>query len=107
MNVGNMVGIALGIKLVNGKIRPKFKKKITFGLIIIGFLMIAFLCGIVYGLMTSDYEIVGIGILGILSFGYIILISPYTQKSDNYYIEFQDENTLSSFILLSIDLIYE
>ena len=99
MNIGNVAGIALGIKLINGKIKPKFGKGAIIGIIIMFLLLIAFLIGFIYGLLSFDFEFIFMCACGLFGFGYILLISPYTQSSKNYYIEFESENSLNNFKL--------
>lgn len=99
MNIGNITGIALGIKLVNGKIKPKFGKWAIIGIIIMFLLLIASLIGFIYGLLSFDFEFIFMCACGLFGFGYLLLISPYTQSSKNYYIEFESENSLDNFKL--------
>ena len=99
MNVGNVAGIALGIKLINGKIKPKFSKGAIIGVIIMFLLLLASLIGFIYGLLNFDVELIFGGACGLFGFGYLLLISPYTQSSKNYYIEFESENSLNNFKL--------
>ena len=99
MNVGNVAGIALGIKLINGKIKPKFGKGAIIVIIIMFLLLLAFLIGFICGLLSFDFEIILICACGLFGFGYLLLISPYTQSSKNYYIEFESENSLNNFRL--------
>lgn len=99
MNIGNITGIALGIKLVNGKIKPKFGKGAIIGIIIMFLLLIASLIGFIYGLLSFDFEFIFMCACGLFGFGYLLLISPYTQSSKNYYIEFESENSLDNFKL--------
>lgn len=99
MNVGNVAGIALGIKLINGKIKPKFGKGAIIGIIIMFLLLFASLIGFIYGLLNFDVELIFGGACGLFGFGYLLLISPYTQNSKNYYIEFESENSLNNFKL--------
>lgn len=99
MNIGNITGIALGIKLVNGKIKPKFGKGAIIGIIIMFLLLIASLIGFIYGLLSFDFEFIFMCACGLFGFVYLLLISPYTQSSKNYYIEFESENSLDNFKL--------
>lgn len=99
MNIGNVVGITLGIKLVNGKFKPKFGKGAIIGIIIMFLLLIASLIGFIYGLLNLDVEFILMCGCGLFGFGYLLLISPYTQNSKNYYIEFESENSLAGFKL--------
>ncbi len=99
MNIGNFVGVALGIKLVNGKIRPKYGAGAIIGIAIMSLFFIGFFCAFIYGLINMNLEFVVMPAIGMFGFGYLLLISPYTQKSSNYYIEFQNENSLAGFKL--------
>ena len=56
-------------------------------------------CVFIYGLKNMKLEFVGMSAIGMFEVGYLLLISPYTQKSSNYYIEFQNENSLVGFKL--------
>lgn len=99
MNIGNFVGSTLGIKLVNGKIRPKYGIWAIIGISIMVLFFIAFFCAFIYGLININLEFIVMPAIGMFGFGYLLLISPYTQKSSNYYIEFQNENSLAGFKL--------
>ena len=97
MNIGNFVGAALGIKLVNGKIRPKYSSGAIIRIIIMTLFFIGSFCAFIYGLININFEFIVMPAIGMFGFGYLLLISPYTQKSSNYYIEFQNENSLADF----------
>ncbi len=99
MNMGNFVGAMLGIKLVNGKISPKYGTAAIVAMIIMVFFFILFCGTMIYGLINIDMEVIVMSVCGLYGFGYLLLISPYTQKSSNYYIEFQSENSLAGFKL--------
>ena len=99
MNIGNFVGAALGIKLVNGKFRPKYGVGAIIGIAIMALFFIGFFCAFIYGLISMNLEFIVMSAIGMFGFGYLLLISPYTQKSSNYYIEFQNENSLVGFKL--------
>lgn len=99
MNIENVAGIALGIKLTNGKIKPKFGKGAIIGIIIMFLFCLASLIGFIYGLLSFDFEIIFMCACGLFGFGYLLLISPYTQSSKNYYIKFESENSLNNFKL--------
>lgn len=99
MNVENVVGIALGIKLVNGKIKPKYGKGAIFATIIMFLLLIASLIGFIYGVLNLNTEFIFMCACGLFGFGYLLLISPYTQNPNNYYIEFESEDSLNNFKL--------
>lgn len=97
MNFGSVAGAILGVKLVNGKFKPKFGAKAIVGVIVQALFCIGFLIGLIYGIITFNLEFIIMCSLGLLGFGYLLLISPYTQKSKNYYIEFVSENSLAGF----------
>lgn len=99
MNIGNLVGVELGIKLTNGKFKPKYNSKAIIVIIIMALCIIGFFCAFIYGLVNIDFEFIIMPAMGMFGFGYLLLISPYTQKSSNYYIEFQNENSLVDFKL--------
>lgn len=99
MNFRNIPGIIQGINLVNGKFKPKFGIITIISIVIMILLVIGFSCAFIYGLINFNIEFMIMPGLGIFSFGYILLISPYTQKSSNYYIEFQSSNSLAGFQL--------
>lgn len=99
MNIGNFVGLELGIKLVNGKIKPKYGVRGIVSTIIMILFFLGFFCAFIYGLININVEYIIMPMIGMYGFGYLLLISPYTQKSSNYYIEFQNENSLSGFKL--------
>ena len=69
MNIGNIVGTSLGIKLVNGKIKPKYGRGAIIGMIIMVLIFIAFCCGLIYGLITIDFELIFASICGTFGFG--------------------------------------
>lgn len=99
MNIGNIVGIGLGIKLVNGKIKPKFGKGAIISTIIMFLLLVVSLVGFVYSLLVLDVEFILMFALGVFGFGYLLLVNPYIQNSNNYYIEFESEDSLNNFKL--------
>lgn len=95
----NIVGMALGIKLVNGKIKPKLSKEGIISTTIMIIIFIASLVGFIYTLINLNIELLFACLCGILAFGYLLLISPYTQNSENYYIEFESQDSLNNFKL--------
>lgn len=99
MNIGNIVGIGLGIKLVNGKIKPKFGKGAIISTIIMFLLLVVSLVGFVYSLLVLDVEFILMFALGVFGFGYLLLVNPYIQNPNNYYIEFESEDSLNNFKL--------
>ena len=99
MNIGNIVGIGLGIKLVNGKIKPKFGKGAIISTIIMFLLLVVSLVWFVYSLLVLDVEFILMFALGVFGFGYLLLVNPYIQNSNNYYIEFESEDSLNNFKL--------
>lgn len=98
----NIVGIALGIKLVNGKIKLKFDKKGIIGIVIMIIIFIASLIGLIPSILNFNIELIFVCLSGICVSGYLLLISPYTQNPENYYIEFESENSLNNFKLSCI-----
>lgn len=99
MSISNIIGATLGIKLINGKIKPKFGIKAIISIIILFLLFAISLLGFIYGLLNFDIELLFAGVCGLFGFGYLLLISPYTQNSKNYHIEFETENSLHNFKL--------
>ena len=47
-----------------------------------------------YGLINMNFECIIMSAVGIFSFGYLLLISPYLQNSNDYYMKFENENSL-------------
>lgn len=99
MNSGNIAGIALGIKLVNGKFKPKFNLLSYIVVTIFILLFIAFFAAFIYGIMNLNLEFIIMSSIGMFGTGYLILITPYTQRATNYKIEFRNENSLAGFKL--------
>lgn len=99
MNVASVVGTALGIKLVNGKLKPKFSSSAIIVIAIMILSIIGLLCALIYGVINFNIEFIIFPSIGIFGFGYLLMASPYTQKSSNYNIEFQSENSLQDFKL--------
>lgn len=99
MNIGNFVGAALGVKLVNGKIKPKFGQRAIFGMIFLIIMLICSIIGFIYGILSGNGNFIFMPLIAIVAFTYLLLIMPYTQNSNNYYIEFQNENSLADFKL--------
>lgn len=95
-----ITGTSLGIKLINGKIKPK-KRSIKTSIVIIIFilLLIIFSITFLYGLINLNIEYMlfcGITIWGI---SYLLLISAYTQNSNNYYIKVKTDDSFEGFEL--------
>ena len=99
MNIGNIAGIIAGIKLVNGRFKPKFDTRSIIIIIFMFILTIAFFIALIYGLIKLETKLIFMGACGVFGFGYILLISPYTQSSKNYKIEFESDNSLNNFKL--------
>jgi len=99
MNNSNITGITLGINLINGNFKPKFRISAIISIIIMILFVIGCICAFIYGIIKLNIEFIIMPAIGIFSFGYLLLISPYTQKSKNYYIEFQSPNSLVAFKL--------
>lgn len=100
MNIENIIGTKLGIKLINGKIKPKYNINSVIVVIIMFLFFLGFFFAFIYGLININIEFIIMPIIGMYGFGYILLINPYTQKSSNYYIKFENENSLKDFKLL-------
>ena len=68
-------------------------------------LFILFICLIgctillISGLLSIRIDNVIYGLVGIFAFGYILLISPYIQNSNNYLIRFKSKSSFSDFEL--------
>lgn len=99
MKSGNIAGIALGIKLVNGKFKPKFNLLSYIVLTIFIILCISFFAAFIYGIINLNVEFIIMPSIGMFGAGYFILITPYTQRATNYKIEFRNENSLAGFKL--------
>ena len=95
-----ITGTSIGIKLMNGKIKPK-KRSVKTSIVIIIFilLLIIFSITFLYGLINLNIEYMffcGITIWGI---SYLLLISAYTQNSNNYYIKVKTDDSFEWFEL--------
>ena len=95
-----ITGTSLGIKLMNGKIKHK-KRSVKTSIVIIIFilLLIIFSITFLYGLINLNIEYMffcGITIWGI---SYLLLISAYTQNSNNYYIKVKTDDSFEVFEL--------
>lgn len=77
MNVGNLAGTYLGMKLVNGKIKPKYGVVGIIGVAIMIIIFIALVFTLGYGIMNVNLECILMSCCGIFGFGYLLLISPY------------------------------
>lgn len=96
----NIIGTNIGIKLMNGKIKPKKKGIKTYiTIIIFTLLLIAFFIVLLYGLINFNIEYILWGSISTLATGYILLISAYTQNSNNYYIKFKNQNSFEGIEL--------
>lgn len=95
-----ITGASIGIKLMNGKIKPKKRSFLTTVVIIIFILLlIIFSITFLYGLSNLNIEYMffcGISVWGI---SYLLLISAYTQSKNNYYIKIKNENSFEGFEL--------
>ncbi len=99
MSIGNFIGGIEGAKLVSGKIKPNFSKGAVLGIFIMFIAFFASIGMFVGGLVVLNLDYLIGGACGFLGFGYLLLISPYTQSSKNYYIEFKSENSIEGFKL--------
>lgn len=101
MNIVSDMLISSGVvKLMSGKIKPKKKGIGTY------FALAFYVLGIIgstialgYGIFDFNIECILYGLIGVFAFGYLFLISPYTQNSNNYYIKVQNENSFEGFEL--------
>lgn len=97
--IGTSVGAIAGIKLVNGKFRPKYGIKAIIGTIFLILSDLAAIIAFIYGIVNLNVEFIIMPTIGTISLTYLILILPYCQNPNNYYIKFQSENTLYNFEL--------
>lgn len=99
MDFKNAVLSCSNVKLASGKFRPKFNKFSIVVTILFFILLGGTSIGLIYALLSLNLDLIlacGCGIFGLM---YIILINPYTQNKNNYYIEFESENSLANFRL--------
>lgn len=99
MKDGNIVGISLGMKLVNSKFKPKYGSSGIVFVIFVPTITLIFLGVLIYGIMNMDIEMIAVPSITIFCLGYIMFISPYFQSSKNYYIKFESEDSLNNFEL--------
>ena len=89
-------------KFITGKFKPQYSKvdfTINLGLdIILVIVTVIFVCE-VFKFANADLGVLLISAILIPLLDYVILLSPYQQYTENYYIEFEDENTLNGFKL--------
>ena len=101
--VEGVVGATIGIKLVNGKLRPKKRGKVKIYLLFafLGVVFILPLAWFIGKLVTGTFDVIlfASAIICGSFLIYLLMISPYTQNPNNYDIEFKDENTLAGFKL--------
>lgn len=97
--IGTSAGAVVGIKLVNGKFRPKYGIKAILTTISLILIDLAVIIAFIYGIVNLNVEFITMSAIGSISLTYLILINPYCQNSNNYYIKFQAENTLYNFEL--------
>lgn len=95
-----IAGSSIGIKLVNGKIRPK-KRSIKTNIVIIIFiiLLVIFFLLLLYGFIHMKMEYILYGGITVWGASYVLLISAYTQSSKNYYIKVHKEDSFEGFEL--------
>lgn len=99
MDFKNIVLSFSNAKLASGKFRPKFNKFSIVVTVLLFILLGGTSIGLIYALLSLNLDLIltcGCGIFGLT---YIILINPYTQNKNNYYIEFESENSLANFRL--------
>lgn len=89
-------------KLVSGKFKPKCSKGMFFKNLILDVCLITitiiFICEVLKYANASLPVLIVCAVL-IPFLDYVILLSPYQQYTENYYIEFKNENTLEGFKL--------
>lgn len=96
----NIIGTNIGIKLMNGKIKPKKKSIKTYiAIIIFTLLLIVFFIILLYGLISLNIEYIFFGGISVWGISYLLLISAYTQNSNNYYIKFKNQNSFEGIEL--------
>ena len=99
MKIGYFVRSSMAIDLLNGKMKVNYGISTIIGVV----MMVLFFIGSCFmffvGLVNLNLEVIVLSIISISCFGYLFLISPYTQKSSNYYIEFQSNDSLENFKL--------
>ena len=93
------IEMLVGIKLVNGKFKPRFNLLSYIVLVILILFFIALFVAFIYGIKNLNSEFIIFPLIGMFGAGYIILITPYTQKTSNYKIEIKNENSLAGFKL--------
>ena len=100
--IGGVAGAALGIKLVNGNLRPKYNKKMNkIGPILFSIVflipLISFFVTLYFG--TFAIFLLIAGIFCIVAYIYFLMILPAFQNPNNYYIEFVREDSMEGFKL--------
>ena len=96
----NIIGTNIGIKLINGKIKPKKKSIRTYiTIIIFTLLLLAFFIVLLYGLININIEYMFFGSIAVWAISYLLLISAYTQNPNNYYIKVKSENSFEGIEL--------
>ena len=98
--MNTVIGTNIGIKLINGKIKPKKRSfKTSIVLIIFTLLLIIFSVAFLYGIINMNIEYIFFCGLTVWGITYLLLISAYTQNSNNYYIKVKAENSFEGFEL--------
>ena len=101
-------------KFITGKFKPKCSKGMLLINLILDLCLIAatilFILEVIK-LGNANLSIVIISAILIPVLDYIILLSPYQQYTENYYIEFKDEKTIDGFKLFyrkrELEVLYE
>lgn len=77
----NLVGVAVGTKLINNKLKPsKSKSSRVFGIL---FFLVCIVGGIMLGLhslVVGDYQTVIISVVGVIAFSYGLALAPVCVK---------------------------
>ncbi len=99
MDFKNVVLSCSNVKLASGKFRPKFNKFSIVVTILFFILLGVSSIGLIYALLSLNLDLMLTWGCGIFASMYFILINPYTQNKNDYYIEFESENSLANFKL--------
>lgn len=97
--INNIIGAATGVQLVNGKFRPKYGVIGILSTIFYIIVTIGAIIAFIYGIISLNMEFIVVPGIGTIAMVYLLLVNPYLQRSKNYYIKFQAENTLYNFEL--------
>ena len=99
MDLDIIIAEILSIKAANGHIKPKYGSNayIRIGIMILFIILSIGL--LIFGLINLNIELIIGGLLFSFCFGYLFLISPYTQNPKDYIIDFETAASLNNFKL--------